>query len=144
MSIRWPKISAGSCAVTPEEALVLYNSGPEVVIKVLCDLSKTNESLREQVTILEAKVSKLSKNSSNSGKRPSSDDITKRKTKKKDGEGKIGGQPGHDRHDRPLFPPEAIDEFHFYQFTSCPDCHGEVFFTDGKPRIIQQVELIEV
>ena len=130
--------------MTPEEALVLYNAGVEVVIKALCDLSKANESLQEQVTILEAKVSKLSKNSSNSGKRPSSDDITKRKTKKKDGTPKIGGQSGHERHDRPLFPPPAIDDFHFYLFTSCPDCHGEVFFTDGKPRIIQQVELVEV
>jgi Zn finger protein HypA/HybF involved in hydrogenase expression len=26
----------------------------------------------------------------------------------------------------------------------CPDCHGEVTIIDGKPRIIQQIELVEV
>ena len=66
-----------------DEALALYNAGPKVVIKVLCDLSNTIESLQEQIKILELKVAKLSKNSSNSSKPPSSDDITKPKSSKK-------------------------------------------------------------
>lgn len=129
-----------------DEALALYNAGPKVVTKILCDLSNTIESLQEQIKVLEIKVAKLSKNSSNSSKPPSSDDITKPKSKKKKKKGKrkIGGQPGHERHNRPLFSEEEVDNLHPYILTSCPDCHSEVSITDGKPRIIQQIELIEV
>jgi transposase len=128
-----------------DEALALYNAGPEVVTKILCDLSNTIESLQEQIKALEAKVAKLSKNSSNSSKPPSSDDITKPKSnrKKKKGKRKIGGQPGHDRHERSLFSAEEIDKFHPYILAACPDCHTAVSIMDGEPRIIQQVELIE-
>lgn len=132
--------------MTPDEALALYNAGPKIVSKILCDLSNTVQSQQEQIKVLEAKIAKLSKNSSNSSKPPSSDDITKPKSNKKQGEGKrkIGGQPGHERHDRPLFAPEEINKVHPYILVSCPDCHGEVSITDGEPRIIQQVELLEV
>jgi transposase len=132
--------------VTPDEALALYNAGPEVVTKILCDFSNTIESLQEQIKVLESKVAKLSKNSSNSSKPPSSDDITKPTSTKKKGKGKrkIGGQPGHERHERPLFAEEELNNVHPYILVSCPDCHGEVSVTDGEPRIIQQVELIEV
>jgi len=129
-----------------DEALVLYNAGPKVVANILCDLSNTIESQQEQIKVLELKVAKLSKNSSNSGKPPSSDDITKPKANKKNKKDKckIGGQPGHERHERPLFSEEEINKFHPYILTACPDCHAEVSIIDGKPRIIQQVELIEV
>jgi len=132
--------------MTHDEALALYNAGPKVAVKILCDLSNTIESQQKQIKTLEVKVAKLSKNSSNSSKRPSSDDITKPKSnkKKKKGKRKIGGQPGHERHERPLFAEKEIDKFHPYILTTCPDCHGEVSVMDGKPRIIQQVELIEV
>jgi transposase len=124
----------------------LYTAGRKVVAKLLCDLSNTIESQQEQIKALEVKVAKLSKNSSNSSKPPSSDDITKPTSKKKTKKGKrkIGGQPGHERHDRPLFAVEEIDKFHPYILATCPDCHGEVSIMDGEPRIIQQVELIEV
>jgi len=132
--------------MTHDEASALYNAGPKVVGKILCDLSNTIESQQEQIKALEVKVAKLSKNSSNSSKPPSSDDITKPKSNKKNKKGKrrIGGQPGHERHDRALFAEEEIDKFHPYILTTCPDCNGEVNIMDGKPRIIQQVELIEV
>jgi transposase len=130
--------------MTHDEALALYNAGQKVVAKILCDLSNTIESQQERIKALEIKVAKLSKNSSNSSKPPSSDDITKPKSVKRKGKRKIGGQPGHDRHERPLFSEEEVDKFHPYILTSCPDCHDEVSIMDGKPRIIQQVELIEV
>ena len=132
--------------MTHDEALALYNAGANVVAKILCDLSNTIESQQEQIKALELKIAKLSKNSSNSSKPPSSDDITKPKSnkKKKKGKRKIGGQPGHQRHERPLFSEEQLDKFHPYILTACPDCHGEVSIMEGKPRIIQQVELIEV
>jgi transposase len=109
--------------MTHDEALALYNAGANVVAKILCDLSKTIESQQEQIKALELKIAKLSKNSSNSSKPPSSDDITKPKPKKekKKGKRKIGGQPGHKRHERPLFSEEVIDKFHSYILTACPD-----------------------
>ena len=132
--------------MTDDQAMVLYNAGPKIVVEVLCDFSHTIESQKEKIKALELKIAKLSKNSSNSSKPPSSDDITKPKSKnkKKKGKRKIGGQPGHQRHERPLFDAEQIDKFHPYIFNACPDCHSEVSITGGKPHIIQQVELIEV
>jgi transposase len=132
--------------MTHDKALAVYHAGPKVVVKTLCDLSDTIESQQVKIRTLEIKIAKLTKNSSNSSKRPSSDDITKPKSnkeKKKDNR-RIGGQPGHQKHERPLFAEEEIDKFHPYILTTCPDCNGEVSIMDGKPRIIQQVELIEV
>jgi len=130
--------------MTSDEALVIYNAGSQIVVKTLCGLSSAIESQQVEIKTLEIKIAKLSKNSSNSSKRPSSDDITKPKKKKKKGKRKIGGQPGHKRHLRPLFAKEEIDKFHSYILTTCPDCNSEVNIMDGEPRIIQQVELIEV
>ena len=132
--------------MTHDEALAIYNTGSKVVVKTLCDLSSTIELQKALITEFEIKIAKLSKNSSNSSKPPSSDDITKPKPNKKNKKGKrrIGGQPGHQRHERPLFSEEQVDKFHSYILTACPDCHAEVSIIDGKPRIIQQVELIEV
>ena len=78
--------------MTHDEALALYNAGPKVVAKILCDLSNTIESQQEKIKALEVKVAKLSKNSSNSSKPPSSDDITKPKsnTKKRKASAKSG------------------------------------------------------
>ena len=130
---------------TPEEALAIYRAGPEAVIKALCAMSATNEALRESVKTLEKKVAKLSKNSSNSSKPPSSDDITKPKGKKKGKrKRKIGGQPGHPRHERPPFPEEEIDTFYDYTITRCPNCRGKTIWHDGEPRIIQQMEIDEI
>jgi len=131
--------------MTPDEALAIYNTGPKAVVKILCDFSNTIESLQQQIKVLEAKVAKLSKNSSNSSKPPSFD-ITKPNSGKKEKKGKrkIGGQPGHERHERSVFSEEEINKVHPYILPACPDCHGEVTIMDGKPRIIQQVELVEV
>ena len=104
--------------MTYDEALALYNAGPKVVAKILCDLSNTIESQQEQIKILEIKVAKLSKNSSNSSKPPSSDDITKPKSNKNNDKRKIGGQPGHKKHGRPLFSEEETDKSHSYILTA--------------------------
>lgn len=130
--------------MTSEEARIIYNSGPQVVVPTLCSFNNTIVSLRKEIKALEIKIARLSKNPSNSSKRPSSDDIIKPKTKKKDGNRTIGGQPGHQRNGRTLFPKEEIHDFHSYIFTACPDCNGEVDIIEGKPRVIQQIELTEV
>lgn len=130
--------------MTVEEALAIYNAGQHVVVTTLRDLTSAIESQQGEIKTLQLKIAKLSKNSSTSSKRPSSDDITKPKSnKKKKGERKIGGQPGHQRYERPLFTKEEIDTSHSYILTICPECTSEVTLIEGEPRIIQQVELIE-
>lgn len=128
------------------EALAIYMAGPEVVVFTLCDLHKQIDSLKNTVKAQQITIAKLSKNSSNSSKPPSSDDITKPKCKKKkEKKGKIGGQPGHPKHERPLFPEEAINEFFDYNLPACPICNGSlILLPDIEPHIIQQVELKEV
>jgi transposase len=133
--------------MTRDEALALYNSGSAAVVEALCDLSDTVETQQKQITSLELKIAKLSKNSSNSSKRPSSDDITKKKGKKKDrekGKRKIGGQPGHERHVREPFAEDEINFSYPYILTECPVCNEQVTPLDMPARIIQQMELVEV
>lgn len=130
----------------PDEALNLYNAGSAVVVEFLCELSSTVEAQQKQIKDLQVKIAKLSKNSSNSGKRPSSDDITKPKTKKdgKKGKRKKGGQPGHERHVRDPFTEDELDFIHPYILTGCPTCNGKVDPLDLPPRVIQQMDLVEV
>ena len=138
-------ISNRSCAMTLEQALYIYHSGLTVVVKTICELSDIIESQKDTVAALELKIANLSKNSNNSSKPPSSDDITKPKTEKKKKDVKkvkIGGQPGHPKHERPLFPKEEIDNFHDYILSACPECNNDdVSILDAKPRIIQQMEI---
>lgn len=132
--------------ISRAEACSIYEAGREAVINALCELSSQVELLRSKNDVLERIVAKLSKNSSNSSKPPSSDDITKPRPKKREkGQGKIGAQPGHPRHERPVFPEEKIDEFHDYRLNACPECnYPDVKFLDLPPRVIQQMELKEL
>lgn len=71
-------------------------------------------------------LANLSKNSLNSSKRPSSDDITKPKKGKSGEKGRIGGQPGHSRNAHALFSEEDIDKFHFYYIST-----SHIFYVQG-------------
>jgi len=86
--------------ITPEQALAIYHAGPEAVVKVICELSRQVDLLQRQVKYLESKVAQLSKNSTNSGKPPSSDIIRPKSQQRQQGKRKIGAQPGH-----PCYPP---------------------------------------
>ena len=83
--------------------------------------------------------------SSTSSKPPSSDIVKKPKDKPKHGrKRKRGGQVGHAPHQRPPFAPEQIDATHEYTLDQCPDCGGTLEEADTAPRVLQQVEIIEV
>jgi transposase len=92
---------------------------------------------------LETEIAKLRKNSSTSSKPPSSDIVKPPREGTNDGRSKrkIGGQPGHTKHERPAFPPEQVDKFHDYKLECCPDCGGPLERTTDIPRVIQQVEV---
>jgi len=137
--------------ITPEQALAIYHAGPEAVVKVICGLSRQVDLLQRQVKELESKVAdletkvaRLSKNSTNSGKPPSSDITRPKPQQRQRGERKIGAQPGHPRHERPAFPEADIKTFHDYRLDACPECgNAEVTFLD-RPHVLQQMEIEEV
>ena len=77
----------------------------------IAELEKQVAELMEQVGKLTDKVVKLSKNSSNSSKPPSSDIIKPPRNTRSNKPRKIGAQPRHTKHERPLFSAEEIDDF---------------------------------
>ena len=135
--------------MTPDAALALYRKGPGAVVRVLVDLSATvealqqrAENLQQQVEALKRQVAVLSKNSSNSSKRPSSDDLTKPRPRRRGkSKRKLGAQPGHPLHERTPFAPDEIDAFHDYHPDRCPDCGDPLAPSDWAPNILQQVEI---
>ena len=96
----------------------------------VADLSRLVETLLEEVRLkdevireLREEVARLKRNSGNSSKPPSSDITKPPKTRSADGKKrKIGGQPGHEKHERVPFPPEQIDEIKPLELSRCPDC----------------------
>ena len=128
--------------ITPEQALALCRSDPQTAARLICDLSAKVDLLLRKVAELERTVARLSKNSTNSSKPPSSDITRPKPKKRKKGKRKIGAQHGHPKHERPLFPEVDISQFHDYRLDSCPVCDSpELTFLNLPPRVIQQVEL---
>jgi transposase len=114
----------------------------------IAELETENAALKARVVRLEELVAKLSKNSSTSSKPPSSDMVKPPKgmaskcsgSKKK--KRKIGGQPGHAKHEREPFTPDELDDIREYELCGCPDCGGRVSPRRTQTRVVQQVELI--
>src|SRR5215203_466291 len=69
------------------------------------------ETLNATVARLEAQLAAARKDSSTSSKPPSSDIVKPPKPPPPKGQDKrrIGGQPGHPKHERVAFPPEAVN-----------------------------------
>src|SRR3954466_15489209 len=88
------------------------------------------------------------KDSSTSSKPPSSDIVKPPKPPPPQGQDRrrIGGQPGHPKHERAAFPPEAINGGAFdHRIDSCPACgHGLRPALTIPPRVVQQVDVREV
>ena len=63
--------------MTPEQAQAIFFAGRQAVVTHLCELDEQVTASRRDIEALQRKIAQLSKNSSNSSKRPSSDDITK-------------------------------------------------------------------
>lgn len=124
------------------------------------------QKLRAIIASLNEKIARLTRHSGNSSKPPSSDlfagqskaddkeqqsssnqNTPKAKggKKTKGSKRKIGGQPGHPRHQRPPFPEKQIDYVHDYYCSGCPRCGSKDLQHDptDSPRILQQAELPE-
>ena len=107
--------------------------------KLIAKLTKERDELR----------ARISKNSSNSHKPPSSDTPDQRKTRnkdrtsRKDKKRKRGAQPGHPGHSRGFQPAEKVDEFFDYRPEACGKCGSTELNErdDLEPRRMQQVEI---
>lgn len=113
----------------------------------IAELEAEVAELRAQVARLMEQIAKLSKNSSNSSKPPSSDMVKPPKGMASNSSGskkkrKIGGQPGHAKHERESFTPDELDDIREYELCGCPDCGGRVSPRRTRTRVVQQVELI--
>jgi transposase len=128
--------------LTPEAARAVYDQGPEAVVRMLLEQGATIEALQQQVQALTRQVAVLSKNSTNSSKPPSSDDLTKPPSgRRRKAKRKLGAQPGHPIHERTPFAPDQIDAFHDYHPPCCPDCGDPLAPSAWAPKVLQQVEI---
>jgi transposase len=103
------------------------------------------DSLRASVAELQERVARARKDSSTSSKPPSSDIVKPSPPPPPEGQPKrsIGGQPGHPRHERSLFPPELLNGgSHTYAAEICPTCgHGLQAAPTTPPRVVQQMDI---
>ena len=106
-------------------------------------LRRENAALKARCVTLELELAKARKDSSNSSKPPSSDIVKPPRPKGTRSNGKIGGQPGHERHTRVPFPAEQVDRVKAHKLNRCPDCGGAVKPLKLPPRVVQQVELVK-
>src|SRR3954449_8659141 len=84
--------------------------------------------LKQVVAQLGRQLAAARKDSSTSSKPPSSDTVKPPRPPPPEGQDRrsIGGHPGHPRHGRAAFPPEALNGGSFdHRLDSCPSCgHG--------------------
>src|SRR5579863_7675243 len=83
------------------------------------------EALEATVACLQAQLAAARKDSSTSSKPPSSDIVKPPKPPPPEGQDRrrIGGQPGHPKHERAAFPPESINGASVdYRLDLCPCC----------------------
>ena len=105
-------------------------------------------ALEATVALLQEQLAAARKDSSTSSKPPSSDIVKPPKPPPPEGQDRrhIGGQPGHPKHERAAFPPEAINGASVdYRLDLCPCCgHGLQPMPTIVPRVIQQVDIKDV
>lgn len=105
-------------------------------------------ALKKVVAQLSEQLAAARKDSSTSSKPPSSDIVKPPKPPPPEGQDKrrIGGQPGHPKHERTAFPPEAVNGGSFdHRLDLCPRCGTDLQPTPTiAPRVIQQVDIKEV
>ena len=106
------------------------------------------KALEATVARLQAQLAAARKDSSTSSKPPSSDIVKPPKPEPPEGQERrrIGGQPGHPKHERAAFPPESINGASVdYRLDLCPCCgHDLQPMPTILPRVIQQVDIKDV
>jgi transposase len=99
-------------------------------------------ALETELERVRSQLAAAKKNSATSSKPPSSDIVKPRPPERSDGLPRsIGGQPGHDKHERPPFPPEQITRFETHVLHACLDCGATLRLNPTIPRVVQQVDI---
>ena len=115
-------------------------------------LQERNAQLEARVQELAAKNTQLvqalaaaKKHSGNSSKPPSSDIVKPPPKKLRPGQRrKIGGQPGHPKHEPPAFTAAQIDHPILHELARCPvDASHRLLPVAGLQKTLQQVELVD-
>jgi hypothetical protein len=105
----------------------LYDSGKEPTVSKLLEYDAENKRLK-------SKIAQLEKDSTNSSKPPSSDNLQGKHPKKEKGNNsgkrKPGGQPGHKGTKRELIAVEEVDDLIHYYPEECDNC-GKALPQDG-------------
>ncbi len=104
-------------------------------------LAEHNIQLQQKVQMLEEKIARLEKNSSNSSKPPSSDIINPQPTNKKKTKRKIGGQKGHPKHSRPLFEADEIDNTIIHELSAKEIKRKRLITLPETESALQQIDL---
>ncbi len=105
---------------------------------------------RKEIAALKKRLAKqkesLGKTSRNSSKPPSSDgpSAPPRRRRKKRGKRKRGGQPGHDKHERPPVPVEQVDKLTVLKPKQCECCGEALEGNDPAPHRHQVFKLPKV
>src|SRR3954469_20865630 len=105
------------------------------------------DALQATISRLEKQLAAARKDSSTSSKPPSSDIVKPPKPPPPPGQEKrrIGGQPGHPKHQRLAFPPEAVNGgFYVYRLVVSPACGHGLQAPTTTPRVVQQIDIDEV
>src|SRR5918998_49579 len=102
-------------------------------------------ALEQVVAQLGQQLAASRKDSSTSSKPPSSDIVKPPKSPPPQGQDRrrIGGQPGHPKHERAAFPPESVNGGSFdHRLDSCPACGQDLHPTRTlTPRVVQQMDI---
>jgi transposase len=109
------------------------------VVRLLIRLLDRVDKLERQNAELKAR---LQQNSSNSPKPPSSDPLARKRRPPAPPAGRgRGGQPNHPRHERPLVPPEQVDQVVECRPSDCERCGAALAGDDPDPQRRQVAEL---
>ena len=125
--------------LTREEALAIYQAGPQTVVRVFLEMDARIHALEQRVEELQAQVQplqdQLAQNSRNSSKPPSSDGLHKPSPQslRQKGRRQSGGQPGHKGHT--LQRVEKPDRTEVHRLDACECC--------GRPLGDQPPEQVE-
>jgi transposase len=104
------------------------------------------DALRATIGELQERVASARKDSTTSSKPPSSDLVKPPPPPAPEGQAKrsIGGQPGHPRHERPLFDPVLLNGSHTHVAEICPECGHGLQPSATPPRVVQQIDIESV
>src|SRR3954462_4524308 len=115
----------------PLDADLVARTPPDV-LRLLAQLLDRVDQLEAENRDLKAR---LGLNSTNSSKPPSTDPPTrKRKPPLPPSGRRRGGQPGHRRHERPLVPPDHVDDVVECRPSHCAACAAALAGDEAEPR----------